>query len=441
MSEPIATRVGNFGIDHLYPKEALLLQQAEHESEPVVNDQYSRQTSAYHINIGNQPSDSALTYSHLSQSYSSSYSTLEKTADVAPVQAFPVLLNGTKNILTFIEQRLVIEKGNGASDEELEVLLQQGITGFEQGYNDALELLQGSEGLSDIVNTTVKTLYQQVTDGLDDLRRAYFDNPVQPVSEPVQHEIDIQASQIPDTNPQRDLPEPSFKNFISPQDTLISSLLNHLSDVKTSVDYSLKNSFSFQLTTTDGDTINIQANHSLALSNGDDSIKDEATETRARLSEQTHKNNTVHFTINGELDEQEVIAIEELLNQVLYLAHKFYQGDVAYAYQTALNLGYNQQEITGYSFNLTQTETYQVTTAYQPFRPAELPISSNQDTFNLIGQYAQSVLKTLNNPNNYQYFNYTQLLEHIAKQIDQQVNKTTPQGFYHLINDLVDTFS
>jgi hypothetical protein len=103
----------------------------------------------------------------ISTSSSASVNNVEKVA--AP----RALLEGSKNILKFIEQRLAIEQAAGATSEELQALLGQGLSGFKQGFSEAEAILGNS---SESVSAAVNQLYSEVMDGFEALTKQYAAN-------------------------------------------------------------------------------------------------------------------------------------------------------------------------------------------------------------------------------------------------------------------------
>lgn len=72
----------------------------------------------------------------------------------------------------------------------------------------------------------------------------------------------------------------------------------------------------------------------------------------------------IAFNIKGELDEDEMTAIADLVGDVKDLAESFFSNDVEAAFNKALQLGFNEQEISGYALQLSRTEQLQVVQTY-----------------------------------------------------------------------------
>ncbi|WJG11245.1 DUF5610 domain-containing protein [Aliiglaciecola sp. LCG003] len=74
---------------------------------------------------------------------------------------------------------------------------------------------------------------------------------------------------------------------------------------------------------------------------------------------------SVSFSVTGELDESELAAIGQLVSDVNSLATTFFDGDVETAFNQALELGFNEQELTGFALQLARQERVEVVKAYE----------------------------------------------------------------------------
>jgi hypothetical protein len=75
------------------------------------------------------------------------------------------------------------------------------------------------------------------------------------------------------------------------------------------------------------------------------------------------------LSIEGDLNEDELGAINDLLGKVNDLAGQFFEGNLDVAFDQAMNMGYDAEQIGSFSLNLAQAEIQQVTQAYQTFEP------------------------------------------------------------------------
>ncbi|WP_340681150.1 DUF5610 domain-containing protein [Paraglaciecola sp.] len=71
------------------------------------------------------------------------------------------------------------------------------------------------------------------------------------------------------------------------------------------------------------------------------------------------------FSVSGELDADELKAIGKLVADANDLADEFFNGDIETAYNQALKLGFDDQELTSFALQLTKVENTQVIKAYE----------------------------------------------------------------------------
>lgn len=78
--------------------------------------------------------------------------------------------------------------------------------------------------------------------------------------------------------------------------------------------------------------------------------------TDASYRSNTYTAGALEFEVDGSLDADELKAIGDLLQGVDELSETFFEGDVAAAFDQALQLGYDKTEIAGYSLELKERE-------------------------------------------------------------------------------------
>ena len=71
------------------------------------------------------------------------------------------------------------------------------------------------------------------------------------------------------------------------------------------------------------------------------------------------------FSVEGELDEDELRAIGELVSDTASLATEFFDGDIDAAFEQALELGFDETELTGFALQLDSIQQTRVTQTYQ----------------------------------------------------------------------------
>jgi hypothetical protein len=403
--------------------------------------------------------------------------------DVEKVAAPQPLLDGSKNILKFIEQRLAAEQASGATNEELEKLLGQGLSGFKQGFSEAEAILGNS---SDVVSGAINQLYNEVIDGFEALTKQYLANDGtdvdakasveqgQEVPEVISSDQKAPQNLNADLNPVADNNNTSdvfgasrfsyLSDIIDSIDNIDAiklaqedskSFLNLDNTVAASIDYSKQNTFNFELVTADGDKVSIQANSTGSYGNAI-AYDQRPNQINQLQMERTSSSAGFEFNVVGELDDKEVLAIQNLLNDVLKMSDEFYNGDVSKAFDKALALDFNQQEITGFAINLRQTEQFAVAAAYKSASSEASPLSLQEkgsklapldanirEAFSIIGDFVSRVYESLNqkSTNDIKIFDAQELFLNLAKQLDEQNNRVNKEvkgaAFSDSINSLL----
>jgi hypothetical protein len=305
----------------------------------------------------------------------------------------------SNNILKFIEQRLQQDTLDGASPEELSSRINAALEGFETGYEEANEILGQLSLLNPELGSEISLTQSKVLEGIEQLKQTYLgttpeasDEAIEVVEEALNNESD----------------NTSISNSITNSEPFIQgSLISQAQD------------FSFELVTTDGDKVTIYASSLMAQQNESGFS---SAEQNGQLVEMAYQSNSVvkessfMFSVEGDLDEDELEAINNLLNNVNDLAKDFYSGDLETAFNKAVQLDYDAEEISDFSISLTQIQNFTAYKAYQ----TDTPIS-NVNAFNELKPLAdftdqiQATLATLES-----LFEHPRdLMSEIAKQINE----------------------
>ena len=286
----------------------------------------------------------------------------------------PERTQAASNILSFIGLRLEQDLAEGATQEELASRLQAGYEGFMQGYTEAYEQLAASGLLTPEVEEAISLTYEQVLSGIDALaEKLGVESPVEKkvVSEP-QEEVDAPvatgslSSQTGIESPQ-DIFASLAEQVSKPAEDLAKMLDASLLDYETLAE----RDFSFKLRTQDGDLVKITAGSSMGASG---SYRD-GNAVNASFSESSH----FSLKVKGELDADELAAINDLLAQVGDLSETFFAGDIEQAFNMALNIGFDESEIARFSLNLTQSVQTKVQAVYENVGNNDVALNNDQD--------------------------------------------------------------
>ncbi len=216
-------------------------------------------------------------------------------------------------ILGFIGTAINMARANGADEEKLQEMMIQARKGVEQGFNDAREILTGLgvfEGqIKDNANQTLDLIHQ----GLDRMEGK--------------------------------TPEES--------EALAMAASSHT-----------ERNLSLQIKTQDGDIITLSM-ESMRSSSQSASIDRSSDGTRFSSTHQTQARDSIQFSVEGHLDEEEQQALNALIKKVDRFSDKFFDGNMSNILQHVSKLGFDTEEIAGFSLSLSQIETRQASIAYR----------------------------------------------------------------------------
>ncbi|SDO44936.1 DUF5610 domain-containing protein [Ectopseudomonas guguanensis] len=227
-------------------------------------------------------------------------------------------------ILDFIEQRLQSEAAAGADSAKLGKLLSQAREGVEKGFAEARKILDGMGVLKGQVASDIDDTYKRIQDGLGDLDRR-FGGAAPSTSSPV----------------------------------AMAGYSERFS--------ALAETFDLSVTTRDGDRLRISvAQASASWSQSSFAASSDGKSTSVAGSSQSGSLRIGGWQVNveGELDDDEIKALEKLFSQVQELSDKFYAGDLAGAFDRAMALEMDGEQLASMSLRLTQTSIRQATDAY-----------------------------------------------------------------------------
>jgi hypothetical protein len=242
-----------------------------------------------------------------------------------------------ENVLSFISGRINFAKEQGSSDEELSEMFSQARSGVTLGFQQALGELEELAILDDELSTGIEKSRVLIFDGIDDLEEKYFPKEA------------LNSAVIPESN-----------MATSRKDELKGQPLNFSSELYAQ---SSKSS-DISITTRDGDKVTIsfsdiqEASQSQRYSN----FGDQGTSYESASS--SYREMSFSYSIEGDIDEDEQKAISALIKDVNTLQKEFFNGDVNKAFEYAQTLGFDDEQISEFSFDLYKTQTTMVSQAY-----------------------------------------------------------------------------
>lgn len=256
-------------------------------------------------------------------------------------------------ILGFIEQRLQTEQAAGADPAKLQSLLEQARSGVEKGFAEARKILDGMGVLQGKVASDIDDTYQKIQDGFSALNQRF--NPAASTSNA---NVAVAAYS---------------ERFTAQAET-----------------------FDMQVTTRDGDRLRIsiaQASANWSQSRVAASSDGNASALVASTQSGSMQIGAWQVSVEGELDADELGALEKLFGQVQELSNSFYAGDMAGAFDRAMALEMDGEQLASLSLNLTQTSVRQATDAYSAVAQSGGQAASAVN--NSLFEYAQGLLEAL----------------------------------------------
>lgn len=237
-----------------------------------------------------------------------------------------------RNVLRFVGGTIRATAAGGGDEETLRSLFDQAREGVSRGVDLARRDLGGL--LNDDISNGINNAQGRIEDGIQDLEREIFGEP--------DAEESLQAASVSE-----------------------------------SISIQTRNAGDINIRTRDGDEVSIsfedlralainqQVTAASAQRREEDGSESQFVGIQAQQSLQQFERSGVSFSVQGELDEDELNAIGELVGNVQELATDFFDGDVEAAFDAALELGFDEQELTGFALQLTRQEQIQVIQTYE----------------------------------------------------------------------------
>lgn len=324
----------------------------------------------------------------------------------------------SSNILGFIERRLQLDVAEGASQEALQARLEAGLAGFKKGFAEASEKLEALSLLSPEIKTDIGKTYDLVLEGIDELRSKFIQSTEVETAQPTSSQP---AEVLKTADPQKLSSKLEVSGFLP----ATSSYLGY-----GNYEYGRAREFSFELTTKEGDKVTIKATSSEGLAveagragRGNNSV--------SALNASYSSSQSFSLSIEGDLSEDELSAINDLLGRVNDLANEFFDGDLDVAFDQAMNMGYDAEQIASFSLNLAQVEIQQVTQAYQTFEPASAAGNADRpklltDQLLPLGNFIKDLLASLDRAS--EFSAPKSLLSNMAEKVTGETEVDQQQG-------------
>jgi len=235
-------------------------------------------------------------------------------------------------ILGFVEHSI---NQRAISGLEAQSMMQQAREGITQGFAEAREVLRAIPQMTDSINLKIDETESLILQGLDGLESTVVEPP------------ELQKT-----------------------GQLISESASIASQFKQSSQASI------EIVTQDGDKIEVSYSAiSQTTSKYDYSQSQQGTATSYVFSGAS--STAFKYNVQGELDADEQQAINELLSKVGDLAGQFFNGNVQSAFNTAMELGFDSEELKSFAVEFQQSTYFEVVQNYQRTEQLDNPDASS----------------------------------------------------------------
>ena len=321
------------------------------------------------------------------------------------------------NILKFIERQLNQDVKSGASLVALESRIEAALEGFNQGYSEANDTLKEMDLLSPNLSNEIAMTETKVLAGIDKLKQQFLGIEPEPATN---------AEQIPAAN---DVTNTSVSNGFAFGEEINAEQIND---------------FSFELITADGDKVKITSSAIQAFAQQSGFAETQSDTNTTQMAYQSYagyKESNFAFSVEGELDQQELEAINNLLNNVNDLASDFYSGDVNKAFEKAIQLNYDSSEISEFSISLTQIKNFTAYQAYQTDKPLFNPSAIHD--LKPLAEFSNNLRNSFESIRNL-FSQPKSLMADVMSQVNQLQKpsdyKTNQNDFFEFANSLLNKF-
>ncbi len=226
-----------------------------------------------------------------------------------------------KNVLDFVTGAVNKAKADGADDDKLKGMLSDARKGVQIGIDDAVDELKESGVLNDETQEGINKSKEGIFNGLDEFEDNLFN--------PMPASVGVTQAQYA----------------------------------------SLSNNAQYSFTTAEGDEVTIsfadafksQSASSYQRGKGGEAFVSESSQSR-ELS--------FSMSVNGDLNDKEQEAINELMENLQNVSKTFFSGDLDQAFEEAQELSLGNEQLVAFSMDLRQTKTVAAIKGYEENKPA-----------------------------------------------------------------------
>lgn len=279
-----------------------------------------------------------------------------------------------KNVLNFVGGAIKNAKNNGADTAELNALFEQATSGVLKGIKLAEKDLAGF--LNDEITNGITQSKNLIEQGINKLRQDIFE-PKEPVADAGKTKsvtnisVEYEKQQFGELNIRTrdgDTVKLTFEDI--QQFEFKQQQLKELSNAEEKDQPVAEVQPDKKVNETTNEPLAVDEepapiNEEVEPADPNEGSNDQSNRGSAVQSAVFYQQNSLSFSVQGELDEDELKAIGQLVADTNELAEEFFNGDIETAFNQALELGFDEQELASFALQLTKVENTQVIKAYE----------------------------------------------------------------------------
>ena len=281
-----------------------------------------------------------------------------------------------KNVLNFVGGAIKNAQNRGADEGELNDLFEQASSGVLKGIKLAEQDLAGF--LNEEIANGISQSKNLIEDGIANLKRDIFNPEALDLEKPTQSSVNSssvsfekqESGELSIRTRDGDSVKITFEDieqFELSQRQVQQLVQDANSDDKAVDSKPVENDIA--ATAAAAASTPTPTPVTIAEEDSDGTAKQaQEVQSTTKLIEQNavfYQENSFTFSIKGELDEDELKAIGKLVADANELAEEFFNGDIETAFNQALKLGFDEQELSSFALQLTKVENTQVIKAYE----------------------------------------------------------------------------
>ncbi len=242
----------------------------------------------------------------------------EDVTDLASNDFSPAKI--AEKISQFIAQGLQNARNAGRSEADIQSKFDAAVAGVQKGFDEAREILGNLNLLSESISANIDETEKQTFAALD---------------------------------------------AINPSQVNTPSLPTYHTQVAAAERFSSAESFSLDLKTQDGDTVKISFANQSSQQASFAYAGDGAGNYSAIFELSQSQSSSLQFQVEGDLDEDELEAIANLISEISEIANEFFSGDVQKAFEIASEFQLDKTELASMNLQLTKSQEYTAVSSYR----------------------------------------------------------------------------